>query len=764
MTKTKWLIKELVYALYNIPDLDKEIDYEYLNTNDRHNLVFELLKKLNALGSNLIIEESMLKYVEVIANKLCETKCLLVIDNVQYFPENFIRFIELIFSYSLIRNRKCLFTSVISFNISHMYSESIAMDLNLFFKHYSKSMPSIISWHLEGFIEQGEARVYFNQLLSSTANISEKHVSKFLAITINNPYYIKSTICWLEKNGILSCTDGQYEIKNYNKFYRGIDTLPGNIEEMISLRWNFFIKQKEKEEHYLLIFSIIHFYGKLDSAIIQQFNINEFFVYELVSYEFLKKNNSKNKEYKFCHDIIEDFFSKEYYPLSEIAVKKSILLESRVLKSSIHRKKYIVLQQIMAGKIESTLPIHTLCDIEDITEKWRSEYLELLMNFHAEHIEMFINIRHWIQIGTSLCSKIREIEGTEKALYYFDRIYEECSNKEAVFLVELSYGWFLISYCNVLYEANRVDDAIKYLKRYREGREWNIEDEQEGKILGYILNRLHVYYRFKVSHPLQNQEILNFLEQSNQISFVHNDSEIQYINLIDYGYCGYCLDEYKEIVLLNWKDACRLFETNDIPQKSINHIQTKINVALIEKDISTVINLCNHGLDYAINGKNSYYKGYFSERFYLYMASAYLMEKDNKRAELAILEAEEIDSIIRLRVRWIISLLNAIKYYNCNDYSNAMRQIEQTYIELSFTTKNTYKQEFLEQVSFNYEMIAAHCILHGGSLPIANITEFNQYQKKINDYSKQEAQEYIESKYAKGIITSIDNKINYPCI
>lgn len=758
--KIVWLIKELVYALYNIPDLDSEIDYDFIDKYQGYNQVFELLKKINSLDLNSNIENEIGKYAETIAAKLCETKCFIIFDNVQYFPENFNRFLEMIFSYSIIRNRKCLFAAIVCFNISHMSSKSAAMDLNFFFKQYSKSTPSIISWHLKGFVEKNEARVYFNQLLSRSANIAEKYINKFLERTANNPYYIKSTISWLEKNGWLVCSDGHYEIKNYREFYRIIDTLPENIEEMILHRWTYFIEHKEDINVYLLILSIIHFYGKIDWLKMQQFQIKESFIYELEYYEFIKRVENKRKDYCFYHDIVEDFFCKQYYPLSEIAIHNYISLDLLVEKEA-SQEKYLELIKVMQGRT-SILPIEAFCNIDDIPLKWCSEYLDLLMELHLKHLNKFKNWKHWIQVATSLCSKTREFEGTKRALCFFDRVYHKCLTEKRLY-DEISFGWFIITYGNVLYEAGRVDDAIKYTKKYWETHKWNTENENESRVLGYVINRLHVYKRYNTSVPLQNREVIKLLKLSDSISLIHDDNEIKYVNLIDYGCCGYSSKEHKKHILQNFEKACTLFESKDIPQKTMNHIKAQIKIALIKRDTSKVIELCNYGIDYAVNGKHAYYKGFFSEYFYLYMASAYLINEDVNNTESALVEAEEIDFILSLRVQWIILWLKSIKFYINHENYKALQYVEEAYISLYNTPKKTYKQDFLDQISSNYKLIASYCILSEENLPTVNVSALKPYYAIIKKYSKDEASKYIDSCEANSNITSLNNKINFPC-
>lgn len=754
---TKWLIKELIYALYNIPDLDSEIDYEYINKYKDHNPLFELLKCINAIDSDF--DNKIEQYVITIAEKLCSTRCFLVIDNIQYYPESFIYLLAQAFSYSIVRNKRCLFVAVVSFNTCQMVSKSKAMDLHLLFKQYEKNSTSIVSWHLSGFTERNEARVYFNQLLSNSINLREKYIEKFIDRTANNPYYIKATLNWLEINGWVKCSANGYDVINYSELYKGIDMLPDNIEDIISKNWHFFIGYNNGSDSYLLILSIIHFYGKLDWNLMQKFNINEEAIKELENHEFIKKGKREHKEYYFHHDIIEDYFCKHHYPLSNIAAKQCILLDIKN-SNAVIQQKYVELIQLL----ENTSLKDNTCyysHIDNVPSKWRSEYLDLLMRFHVKYLQNE-DRTHWIELSTSLCAKIREIEGTQEALISFDEIYTLLRLEEDSFQ-RISFGWFCISYCNVLYEANRVDDAIHCIIDYSKRHHWNTNDYEENKVRGYVLNRLHVYSRYNVNIPLKNKEIMKLLEESDKISHIHNDDEIKYINLIDYAHCVYAGIEYKQYLLAYLNQACKLYEIGNIPQKTMNHIQTQIIIALIECDTSKAIELCEYGINYAIYGQHAYYKGYFTEKFYLYLASAYLMQKDILNAENAIMEAIEIDSIISLRVQWIILWLQSIKCYLTNEFVDSLTYLEQAYKALQKSTKRTFKKVFLQHLCSNYRIIAAECYKSTQSIPSVTIPFLKIHYKEILCLPQENIEHYIDTIKGNSVISSLDKRINFPC-
>ena len=140
-----------------------------------------------------------------------QTKCYISFDNLQYYPNQFIIFLNDVVENLLLTNQHCKSRMGFSFNTDYIYNQDECMD---FYSYLVSNKNRLQNVKLEGFSTNGEARVFFNQLLPN-ANIDTIYIDKIMDTANKNPFYIKSYLEQLEIEGILVRRDDYYVIPSY---------------------------------------------------------------------------------------------------------------------------------------------------------------------------------------------------------------------------------------------------------------------------------------------------------------------------------------------------------------------------------------------------------------------------------------------------------------------------------------------------------------------------------------------------------------------
>lgn len=754
--RSKYLIKEFIYNIFDIINIDEEINYHDLKKYANGNRILEILQDINNIKEDTQCVD-IDSYAEIIAERLCLSKRIIVLDNVQYLPEMFLLFIRKIFFLSINRNRPCKYIFLFAFNTDFLADNSIAMNMHQTIIQQCNNS-SIRSYHVTGFNDENETRLFFNQLIKNNSNISEIYVSKFIQKVGVNPYYIKSVLTWMNTNEILSCDNEYYIINKTNDFITEIKKLPQDISEVIEKKWIFLLRNTTYDKiDFLFILSLIHFLGYIDTFIIEEYSINIALINVLEKYNFIKKDMFFCGRLIFHHDIIEQFFSKKYFPFSRIAI--TTISDNDNWPTLSHKIYFDITNALHLKKLITTPEI--FASLDDIPARWRSEYIETITELIRKNL-VDIYMPNYIYNAMGLAYRTREYEGTALSLKVFDIIYQSIFN-DSKLMLDIAYGWFVITYCNLLYEYGFVGKALLYIKNYLNNFNQYSASIKKRRIEGYLYNRLYVYTRYNIENPAKAMVLKEYLDRSMQIAKKSNDDELKYINYSEYGYSQYCMASSNIYVLKQWNKACEIYETGNIPNKTLNYLLIKTRVALIQHSLQTAKNICDEALCYIETGPYAYHQTYFKIRMKLCLAIASLMS-NNVNIEPIISDVIILNANMHLHVDWMIYMIQGISFFYDNEALKSLISLEQAYKYVYNSKKLTYKQALLEQIRENYKYVMYHSAILKLCIPMSNIYELDKIKNIISNSNQSLIQNYISNHYAHGILTSLDKKINFPCI
>lgn len=741
------MITEFICAIYDIPNVNDLVQTDDYN---KYGNVFSMLTRLS--GKDNLLHEEYEEILLKILKKLQTAKCYISLDNIQYYPEQFISFLLDLLKRLMISNNACNSRMGFVINTDYLHYQSKHDEMYSFL---ISSKDRIASYRLDGFKETGEAQTFLNQLLSDS-QIMDKYIEKILCVCSNSPYFIQSLLVSLETEGILVRQNDGYILPEdrHQEFYQKVDKI-NEINEIIEKRWIYYLEKHDLEEN-LYIISILHIFRRLDNEIITQFSLSRKIIDELCKYHFLCKNDTLKFSYEFEHDLTENYFSKTYFPLCKYAYSCNADIQ-------ISNPIFCHLRKLVAGSFVSIDECKCLWK-QQIPYKLGYEFYSLFIKKVLDTIQSENDIDSCLEMIFSICVSCRELYGTEASLMLYDQIIHKIEIDFPDYQKHVNWAWEIASYCNVLYEHNEYQKAIDYMKRILAF----LKDEPS-KICGYVYNRLHVYERAMSVEILE--QTYKWLEKSEEIQKACGIIELEFTNYIDRGYCAYCDAAHREQVLLFWGKACDLYENNDLTSKKMNYIYHKIHILMLKGEYDNVLEMISYGFE-VINKQEEgvYYITYFSERYLLCKIACLLMLHEKyslDQVTTLFQQVEEYNYKLQSRSDYTMQFLKAIFCFYQNDFLNAILCLQKAKILLQKHKKLTFQGKYLDHLYANVKCFTIQWLIFDKKIvKLDAITDsaIKRRMLKIINMSEKSRSDFWDSYNAKSIFQSIDGKINYPVL
>lgn len=748
------IIMEFICALYDIPNME-----EYIQESDSGTLN-NIYKMLLTIKSSQIEQQYLSTTVIPIASrKLMQTRCYISFDNLQYYPDQFIMFLNDLVENLLLTNQHCKSRMGFSFNTDYIYNQDECMH---FYSYLISNKDHLQNIKLEGFSTDGEARVFFNQLLPN-ANVDTFYIDKIMNAANKNPFYIKSYLVQLEIEGILTKRDDYYIIPSYkhSEFKKKMSHIPENIRETVKIRWEYYLS-KHEESSSVKILSLLHIFQYLNNELIEEFSLSKSIINTLCEYHFLKFSEENEIIYFFEHDLTEKYFSQAYFPLCKYAFI-SVPSSLRIDNYWYSRLADIVYNRSI--KLDTYKNLIT----KEIPYKIGYEFYTLLLKYLLTHIHILNDLKNYLEILTTICSNTRELYGTEASITLYKKIVEKITTDFAEYQADKNWAWTMISYCNLLYEHNQYNEAIDNINNLLSY--WPEENicPDNAIIFGYLYNRLHVYHRameFQVT-----TKSLYWLEKSEGLKKFVEHPELLFLNLIDRGYCNYdCFSSQKKI-LQYWEKACRIYENNVIITKKPNYYYAKICVQLLTGNLENALVTINKGIR-AIETKEegTYYYTYFKQRYLLCLIACSLLKPHIKNTNQIIEyfnEAEDLNYILRGRMGYSIHWLKSILSFFTNQYLDSILCIQSAIDIFLQSQRKTFRDIYLTQLCDNAKYFMAKAMIDIDftiNLKQLNNRMLIQGLRKIIRMSNSERLNFVSAHEATGVLQTTDHKINFPVL
>ena len=496
------ILREIIYVLYNITEEDiKNFNFFKLNKQELPDNVFdsiEILSELNNYKKNIIDFVENEKYVSTLFEKLLSNKYAIIIDNIQYYDNTIVIFIDKLIRYCINNNRNKTIAICMSINNDYLTDNPSALKL-LNLLNDLKDNDFIITYNvnMKGFKKDDSAALLF---LKNLLKINEETYDNYFIDLIKkanyNPYNIKHYADYLSDKSISKLVNGKRIINDGVDFINAIAHIPVELKNSLKTRWNSMCEKFKREENvkkklvrnkFIHILSCLHIFNCLTHKELIVLKADDSYIEGLTSYNFIKYENfGYEYKYYFDHDLVERFF-EEYIPEIQYACIKNIKKKTlSMFKNTypfafyfINLNKKISEDDIFACVeygINKDVPYKLFFD-------YQKKCLNSLINLYSKNNTIKINFNYIRKI----CVSVRERLGSVKAYGLYKIVYnyitytvgyDYIDNNEftnIVFdigenfqhlgkynkVIKL-YGFFLPEYQD-LYKNNKVERYLNYI-------------------------------------------------------------------------------------------------------------------------------------------------------------------------------------------------------------------------------------------------------------------------------------------------------------
>ena len=685
LLSTQDFIQKLLVAIYSISlDMLEEIikEIKFQGNNDlfiKKQPEYHMLADVFSVTDTVTMQKWINQYIDLIVVKLAKCKFLIAIDNVQFLDNEIIDLLDFICT-KLINIKPCNTKFLFTFNVDYRKKDSKASQ---FLSQYTSDDSLTCAEHITGFKSSQECYEFLQESFS-IGEVFQRNDIEYIVKNLNrNPFYLEQMIYWLQEKQVLESREGSYKISDHIAFDKLIRNIPNTVYKILLERWNYYQKNYKSEiEKVTILFSAIHLYNELTKREIDELKISWEIITELESMGFITiEDTLYHTSVSFQHDLIDNFFAKIYPSFSKQAItyenKMNIVLrcsDTRNFMGKLYSDENNCL--LTNSQISEILSVHV--DGRLCYEFYLLVFEKILDNFehnYSDNKTMCINniYQAMVFIHDILGNYVME-KNTDKLLYKLKNIHGlfDC----------IEYGKLLLYISEAYDSMGKYQEAVRLIKDYLDNAfgkqiEKSLSIEQQ-KIISQIYNRLHVYYRHQVATPLENKDIMDYLNKSSYIANNIQDAVMQYVNYSDRGYLYYDLplsDNNHNKTILYWEKACNIYEKGNAEAKYINYLRKKTQLSLLEGDSEKAVHAAERGLEEIDISPYAYQQTFFKWWFYHALAEAYLLCYKNENAEAiekSLERANFYSDLLTSNKRFYYLQLKSVYMYYLKRYDNAI--------------------------------------------------------------------------------------------
>ena len=685
LLSTQDFIQKLLVAIYSISlDMLEEIikEIKFQGNNDlfiKKQPEYHMLADVFSVTDTVTMQKWINQYIDLIVVKLAKCKFLIAIDNVQFLDNEIIDLLDFICT-KLINIKPCNTKFLFTFNVDYIKKDSKASQ---FLSQYTSDDSLTCAEHITGFKSSQECYEFLQESFS-IGEVFQRNDIEYIVKNLNrNPFYLEQMIYWLQEKQVLESREGSYKISDHIAFDKLIRNIPNTVYKILLERWNYYQKNYKSEiEKVTILFSAIHLYNELTKREIDELKISWEIVTELESMGFITiEDTLYHTSVSFQHDLIDNFFAKIYPSFSKQAItyenKMNIVLrcsDTRNFMGKLYSNENNCL--LTNSQISEILSVHV--DGRLCYEFYLLVFEKILDNFehnYSDNKTMCINniYQAMVFIHDILGNYVME-KNTDKLLYKLKNIHGlfDC----------IEYGKLLLYISEAYDSMGKYQEAVRLIKDYLDNAfgkqiEKSLSIEQQ-KLISQIYNRLHVYYRHQVATPLENKDIMDYLNKSSYIANNIQDAVMQYVNYSDRGYLYYDLplsDNNHNKTILYWEKACNIYEKGNAEAKYINYLRKKTQLSLLEGDSEKAVHAAERGLEEIDISPYAYQQTFFKWWFYHALAEAYLLCYKNENAEAiekSLERANFYSDLLASNKRFYYLQLKSVYMYYLKRYDNAI--------------------------------------------------------------------------------------------
>lgn len=765
------IIKEIVYILFEVSEelIAQSFFLRDQQTSHSFRLATQMLYELNQRSKNIIniIDE----YGEIIYERLIRSKYALVIDNLQFFDQPLLYFIEKLIMYGKNCNRINNLFMALSLNTDYSCGEiGLKKIKTLFHQLQGSSACKFKTCYIDGFATNGSALEFIKQLLGVRNKFYDNFLEKVIEKSSLNPYYIESIIENLNQFKSASYTEEGFTITQPTLFCEELAMLPIGAKENLEKRWQFFLSTHFDENYYVDILSIIHVFGGCSTDLVQTIQLNDQGLKELCLYNFLKvESHAYSERYIYKHDLIENFFCS-YIP-------------------DLNKYAFHYIKNIQFDRIKVVYPIvYNLCILEaseytpailkniilsgsriEIPYKIFYNYYHNCIKALLYSFEKFDSQKEWYYLCLFSCTQVKLRLGNKSAHTLSKQLFSAFESE--IFSERFQYTYFsdlLFFYGEIKQQLTLFDEVISlylyYLQEYKTTA-YIDSDSSMRFIFTFIYNRLSVAYKHCPGES-NRQKQMKYVNKSLYESRTLENRQYLAENLYDKGTFYYCHIKYKKKALAYWSSCCNIIEKYHIELMTLHYIEHKIQIALIQQELSSIPNLLDFGFDYIKHGKYNEQGSYFERFFNQAKAIYWLLNRTNYDiVKDSLNRAEEALLMLGKNNLTYINYLRGKLYYYIGDKRHCYEFYKKAY-EQSAALTILYKTEFINMLTDDMLIKFRHMELAEEQYPMDFLLDdvHITFYLQLFAMNNRQFSDFINNYQAKSIIRSLDNKENFPNI
>lgn len=619
------VIKEIVYVLFELSDelinydlLEQVVPKELVQSTEVKTVIM-FLKYLSEPNAN--IKDIIKKYGKIIYEKLSREKYVLIIDNLQYFDDSMILFLEELLRYSKNNNRDNWLSLILVINTDYTDDASSCIKIKYMVEQLSAgSGCKFVSEPIDGFATPEISLNFLKQILRMKSEDYDNHLLKLVNRLSSKPYYIEQAIIDLINREIITFVNDVLYIKEPDKFINSLDSIPDGINETMKKRWAFLLERyPQYRMDFLTALSMIHLCRKIDKVFWDRIQFHFAALNILCDYHIIKREYTRRTcYYLFDHDLVENYFCQTL-SLNDFGIAylhNGYMEEIKNYNPAIYNICLLKYEKMTFDELN--LFISSSSKIT-ISYKIFYTYYELLANKYLNVEVSGSNDKLWLFNLNQICIRIRDRLGNRQAEELFLHVYGHIAfQDEKVQNAFEEYTTLLFTLCETLEHLGMDNRVIEiYNEHLSYFRKTSFNDRTEIKeVIAFIHNRLHVAYK-RTNRDDAGRMQWAHLKTSLKLSKNLSDKRYLAENLFDQGNLYYDFSCHQKKLLECWETGCELVKDNHIELMTLHRIKKLIQISFIKGDLKKIPSLIRSGFRYIEHGKYNEFPLFFSSFFYL---------------------------------------------------------------------------------------------------------------------------------------------------
>ncbi len=767
----KSIIKEIIYILFEVSEelIAKSFSLKEKEVESAFSLAFKMLYEINQEKTDII--EIIDMYGEIIFERLIHGSYALIIDNIQYFDQPLLYFLEKLIIYGKNCNRENTLFLALSMNTDYCCSNTEVAKIKVLFHQLQKTSACKMKIHyINGFHTLGSAVEFIKQILGIKNNNYDNLFFKILDKSSLKPFYIESIIENLNELDSVSFFNNRLLIDKPTCFIKELSHLPGSTEESLKRRWQFYVSKHFNELDSIQILSIIHTFGECENELIKKLKLNRVVLKELCKHNFLKEEIDINtRKYTFTHDLIEKFFCEYFIDFDDIAYKYLNEIGYAHLRRSfpivynlcvLYSKNYTTneLESIIQNGVSIGIPYKIFYN-----------YYKSCIDALLEYYDDFNNKSQWYSLCFFSIKQIKIRIGNESAHEVFKQLFSVLENgdfEDRYLYVDFSD--LLFYYGEIKQQLTLFHEVIAlylyYLEKYINVKNTCL-DKYVQYVIIFIYNRLSVAYKHLPGTD-SRQKQLKYIDQSLYASRTLTNRQYLAENCYDKGSYYYCHVKYKKKVLAYWQSCCTLIKKYNIEVMTLHFIEHQIQIALIKQQLTDIPQLLEYGFDYIEHGKYNEQGIYFKRFFNQAKAIYWLLKKENYDIIYeSLIQAEEALLMLGKNNLTYVNYLWGKLYFYLNDISKTYEFYKEAYRQSANLTI-LYKEEFIDMLTHDMLIKFRQMNINREAFPINFLSKMkhNLMATQLFAMDQEQFLNFLNNYKATSIIHSLDGKENFPNI